>query len=64
MLQTKRTSTSTWQINLLPLMKANSQYYVLHLVISLLAIVKHFCQKLTKTNAAVKKSIPGLFAML
>ena len=43
MLQTKRTSTSIWQINFSPIMKANSQYYALHLVIPLLAIVKQFC---------------------
>ena len=47
MLQTKRTLKSTWEINFLPIMKVNSQYYVLHLVILLLAIVKQFCQKLT-----------------
>ena len=46
MLQTKRTSTRTWEINFLPIVKVNSQYYVLHLVIPLLAIVKQFFQEL------------------
>ena len=39
--------TKLWQINFSPIMKVNSQYYALHLVIPLLAIVKQFRQKLT-----------------
>ena len=42
-----KNKTSISQINFSSIMKANSQYYVFHLAIPLLAIVDQFYQKLT-----------------